>query len=241
MSSSKEIERSEVGRLLKAGGYLHAYEELVKQAEREVSKAEKSTVAQRKTLSRLAIEKHDSERLADLEEKAAALIATINSNLIDLKKPRLLTKRKAKALTEELLAQRDLKELLEVRKEMIREAVFNSLNLQLGAEGVEDPENTNGSIPVPELGKRLSREACGPKDPKLNEEKLEIDLGEERWLQVCEVEEIPEQVIPAHTQYTLSVERLMKLAESDLSILEIVRDCLEVGGYKTPRFFVRNL
>ncbi len=143
--------------------------------------------------------------------------------------------------TEELLAQRNLKELLEVRKEMIREAVFNSLNLQLGAEGVEDPENTNGSIPVPELGKRLSREACGPKDPKLNEEKLEIDLGEERWLQVCEVEEIPEQVIPAHTQYTLSVERLMKLAESDLSILEIVRDCLEVGGYKTPRFFVRNL
>ena len=241
MSDGKEIERSEVGRLLRAGGYLRAYDELVKQAEREVAKAQKSTVAQRKLLSRQAIEKHDSERLADLEEKASALIATINSNIIDLKKPRLLTKRKAKALLEELLAQRDLKEFLEVRKEMIREAVFNSLNIQLAAEGVEDPENTNGSIPVPELGQRLVREACGPKDPKLNEEKLELDLGEELWDQVCEIEVIPEQVIPAHTQKTLSIERLMKLAESNPAILEKIRDALEVGGFKTPRFTVRNL
>lgn len=241
MSNGKEIERSEVGKLLRAGGYLRAYDALVRQTEREVAKAEKSTVAQRKLLSRLAIEKHDSERLSDLEEKAAALIETINANLIDLKKPRLLTKRKAEALMQELLDQRDLKEFLEVRKEMIREAVFNSLNIELEAEGVEDPENTNGSIPVPKLGKRFVREACGPKDPNLNEEKLKTLLGEELWDQACEVEEIPEQVIPAHTQTTLSIERLMKLAESNPAILESIRDSLEVGGFKTPRFTVRNL
>jgi len=241
MSSGKEIENSEVGKLLRAGGYLRAYDALVKQTEREVAKTNHYTVAQRKLLSRQAIEKHDGERLADLEDKASGLIATINSNLIDLKKPRLLTKRKAKALMQELLDQRDLKEFLEVRKEMIREAVFNHLNIELDAKGVEDPENTNGSIPVPELGQKFVREACGPKKPTLNEEMLKASLGEELWEQACEVEEIPEQVIPAHTQVTLSIERLMKLAESNPAVLEKIRDSLEVGGFNTPRFTVRKL
>ena len=220
---------------------MSAYQELIKQAEHEVATSKSSTIAQRKLLARQAIEEHDNERLADLEEKASALVATITANVIDLSKPRLLSKRKAESLMSEILDSREIQELLAVRKEMIREAVFTSLNIELAESGVEDPENTNGTIPVPKLGKKFCREGCGPKDPNLNEDKLMSILGEDRFLEACETEVVPAQVIPEHIEYSLSIEKLMKLAESDPGILEVIRECLEVGGWKSPRFTIKDL
>lgn len=238
---SAEIEQTEVSRLLSQGGYVSAYRALVEQAERDVVRVPKTTVAQRKEMLRQVIEEIDLERLQELQDKMVTAIDTIIANELDLSGDHILTREEAHSLLEEMLDQRDIKELLTVRYAMAKEAVFQSLTTELAEKGVEDPENHNGEIVVPELGHRFVREACGRKDPRLDEEKLRNLLGEELWKQACEAEVVRRQVIPRHIEYHLSIERLMKLAADDPDILDKINESLEVGGWKTPRFAIKPL
>lgn len=237
----KEIEETEVSQILRQGGYVRAYEALARQAEREAIKVPKTTVAQRKEILKEAIESVDVEHLTELQGKMTQVIDTITSNEVDLSGGHILTVDEAFALMTELLDQRDVQELLAARKEMVRLAVFLSMDEELRLKGVEDPSNENYSIRVPQAGKRFAREACGPKEATINEEKLKELLGEELWEAACDVEVIPRQIIPRHVEYTLNIERLMKLVEDEPMVLEWISESFEVNGMKTPRFTIRDL
>ena len=191
-----EVEQTEVSQILQQGGYLRAYETLVKQAEREAIKVPKTTVAQRKEILREAIESFDIDRLTELQGKMTTVIDTITSNDLDLTGGHILSAAEAFSLMIELLDQRDVKELLETRREMAKMAIFLSMTEELRLRGVEDPENQNHVIRVPQAGKRFCREGCGPKEGELNEEKLRELLGKKRWDAVCDTELVPEEVIP---------------------------------------------
>jgi hypothetical protein len=239
---AKEIVSPEVSELLKAAGgsYIEAYRLLVKRREEAVVKAERSTVASRVLEKRHAIEELDADRLLELQQKLSAIVDTITKNELSLTSDGLLTEAEKHSLMLEFLEERDIKELIEARKDMLRELVFSHLTAEFEAQGVENPEHQNGEILVPELGHRFVRERCGRNDAVLNEEKLEALLGDQ-WESVCDIETIPAQYIPAHTKYVLREEKVLELAQKDESVLGKLLDCLEVGGWKNPTFTVRPL
>ena len=192
----------------------------------------RSTVATRKAEQRRAIEEFDLDRLIALQDKMSKIIDTLTANELGSDEV-VLSGEKAAALMGEFLDEREIAEVLDVRKEMIREAVFAHL------DATEGP-NQNGAIPVPEAGKKFCREGSGTGTPNVDEQRLQALLGD-RWIDACVETIVPEVHIPAHIEYKLSVERVLDLAQRDPAVLEALRTCLVPGKPKTPRLVVRDL
>jgi predicted house-cleaning noncanonical NTP pyrophosphatase (MazG superfamily) len=238
-----ELDKSEVAALIKeaGGSYVEAFKMLVSRREEQAIRVERTTVAQRKQQHRDAIENEDEDRLVGLDRKFVTALDQIHSNEIDLQPGRMLTPEEAVGLMQEWLDQRDMAEFLAARMSMIKEAVSNHITAENVAEGKQDPEHINGSVAVPELGHRFAKERCGRKESKVNEELLQSLLTEKEWEEVCDVVEVPRQVIPKHKEYTFSPEKMMKLAQKDPKALTRLLECLEVGGWRTPVITVRPL
>lgn len=196
------------------------------------NKGARSTVATRKAAQRQAIESFDLDRLLELQDKMSNLIDVITANeLNDGKK--VLDDERATALMAELLDEREVVEALDARRDMIKDKVFGHLDETVGP-------NQNGSIEVPDLGKRFSRESCGYGTPQVDEQRLQGLLGQ-RWIEACDEEVVPEQIIPEHIEYRLSIEKVLQMAQSEPEILDQLRSCLIPGKLKTPRFWIRDL
>lgn len=219
---------------------------LISAARPEHPPAEKSltTVASRKLQMRLALEEYDVDRLLELQQTMTAFVDlvtrtnTIISNDNDASP--VLDGEQAKDLMLRYLERREIDEFLTTVKDIIRESVFAHIDAVLTADGVEDAANTNGTLEIPELGQKFSREGAGYQDPKLDEARLKKLLGD-RWDDICDDIDIPEQVIPAHTEKVLSLEKALKLSRKDPAVMEILRDCIIPGAPKTPRLWVRAM
>lgn len=237
-----EISKNEFSELLKSSGgsYIEAYKLLVRRREAEFVSAEKTTVAQRKQQHLNTIEQKDQERLQALGQKFVSALEQIRANEIIIQPGRMLTKEEALGLMRELLDQRDMTEFLAARLQMIKDAVSHHITAENELRGADDPEHQNGSIDVPEAGYRFAKERCGRKDSGVNTERLQELLGEE-WEEVCDVIEVPRQIIPKHREYTFSPEKMMKLAQKDQKALSKLLECLEVGGWRTPVITVRPM
>lgn len=198
------------------------------------------TAAQRKDSHRAMLESFDLDRLLEMQDKMASAVDRMTANVIDPDSPAPLTPAKAEELMAELLDQIDIKELLEVRRELIRSAVFAHLTAEAREDGKDEPEYEPGSVAVPALDRKFTREGGKRRAPQLDETLLKEGLGD-RWEAAYNIEVVPEQVIPEHVEYTLDLQKVMKLAESDPSVLETLRKALVPGERTTPRFFVRSL
>ena len=214
------------------GNEIAVLEALLSQVPSTETPASRSTVATRKEAQRKAIENFDVDRLLELQAKMARLVDVITANDI-VSWDVVLDSARAVALMAEFLDERDVNEALDARRSMIKEAVFDHLDV-VGEPG------ENGTIEVPELSKKFCREGAGTNPPLVDEQRLQALLGE-RWIVVCDEEIVPEQIIPAHIEYRFSLERLLDLARTDHEILEALRTCLVPGKAKTPRFAVRDL
>jgi hypothetical protein len=236
----KDVEKSEVNALLKeaGGSYIEAYRLLVARREKEAISVGRSTVEQRKQSHRNAIEGDDEARLEQLDRKFVLALDQIHENEIVIAPGRTLSHQEAIGLMQEWLDQRDMAEFLAARLQMIKEAV--SLHITAENNG-EDPEHQNGSIAVPELGHRFSKERCGRKKSEVNEQRLKELLTENEWEEACDVIEVPRQIIPKHKEYVFSPEKMMRLAQKDPKTLSKLLDCLEVGGWRTPVITVRPI
>lgn len=215
------------------GNEIAVLEALLAQAPPTEAPSTKSTVATRKEAQRRAIENFDVDRLLELQAKMTRIVDVITSNDI-VSWDVVLDGTRALALMAEILDERDVAEALDARRSMIKEAVFDHLDA-LGLDG------ENGTIEVPELGKKFCREGAGVGAPMVDEQRLQALLGGERWIAACDEEIVPEQHIPAHIEYRFSLEKLLDLARTDHEILEALRTCLVPGKAKTPRFAVRDL
>lgn len=202
--------------------------------------AKKLTAAQRKDTHRAMLEKFDIDKLLEMQEKMARAIDRMTANQIDLEEPGVLTPEKAEELMIELLDQTDIKELLEVRRELIRAAVFAHITEEARRENKPEPEFVPGVIPVPSLGKKFARDGGGRAAPVLDETLFREAMGA-AWEEVYDVEVIPEQIIPERIEYTLDPDKVMKLAESDPKVLEALRKSLIPGDRRTPRFTIKNM
>ncbi len=199
----------------------------------------RATAAKRKDAHKKMLEDFDLDALLAMQEKMAQTVDRITANQMDLKAG-LLDEGTARELMVEILDQTDIKELLEVRRDMIRSVVFEHITEINSRQGAADPENTNGSLEVPELGKRFSKESCGRKPPKVDQEALMEELGDD-FDKACRIEVIPEHVVPESQEYVLDHDKLQKMAEEDPAVLEKIRRCLIPGDYRTPRFHIRDM
>ena len=87
------------------------------------------------------------------------------------------------SLMVELLDQKDVKRLLEVRYAMIRAAIFAHITEANRPRSIADPERAPGEAAVPALGKKFTREG-GRLKATLDPDKLRTALGARRWEKV---------------------------------------------------------
>jgi hypothetical protein len=194
----------------------------------------KSTVAARKAAQRQAIEQFDLDRLIALQDKMARIVDTLTKNEIRWDEGTMvLTDEQAASLMAEFLDEREVAEALDVRREMIKERVFAHID-------EADGYGQNGTVDVPELGKKFCREGCAPGTPDVDKQRLQALLGE-RWLETCEEIIVPAVTIPERIEYVMSIEKVLDLAQRDPEVLEHLRTCLVPGKPKSPRFVLREL
>lgn len=237
MTTTNEVVLSAVGELLRAAGGngTLALEALLTHAKDAVVVAEKSTVASRKAEYRQMLDDYDVDELAEAETMMSGLVARIAENDLT-SETGVLSALQAKSAMEEHLDSRKVTELLDVRKDVRKAAIFGHIDAVLAAEGVGDPQNHNGALEVPGCGMKFSREGAGYNDPSIDEGRLRMMLGEDTWHEVCTGEEIP-----AHIEYTLDLAKLLDRATGDPTLYGVIEECLAPGQPKTPRLNVRKL
>jgi len=214
---------------------------LEERAVKQVAAGRTDTAAARKAAHRKTIETLDQAAFMDLQEEAVELIDLIFKNQVTPDDPEL-TDERIEALMREHLGRANLDALLKARAEMVREVLFAAITTKLREQGVKDPENTNGDLPAPALGKRFARQGCGRTTPHFDEEMLAQALGE-RWEQVCDVIEYGEYTpppVPAHREYVFNLDKFFALARRDPALLDVGADCLIPGETKTPKLAVHN-
>ena len=216
----------------KAASKSSAIQRLFDKAEKSVAKRQSSTVAARKAALMADLADFNVGRLETLKEQMGSFVDLITLGLGDVE---VMTTAQAHTLMLQFLAQRDIAEFMAVCRDRIKELAFVHLDAEFADQGEEDPSSINGSIDVPSLGKRFSREGAGYADPTVNEALLKAALGDQ-WEQVYVRTVVPETVV-----YSLSMEKLMDLVDGDPAIMEKVRDALTPGAPKTARLFVRDL
>ena len=202
-------------------------------------KKDRTTVAQRKDKLRQSLEAYDVDRLLELQEKMSSFIDLISKPLAT-NGHRVMDGTQATEMMKRFLDQREIDELTTVVRDLVREAVFGHIDALLESEGIEDPEAHNGVIEVPEFGKKFSREGAGYGAPDFDLPRLKGLLGD-RWSEVADIVDVPEEVIPAHTDEVFSLDKALKLSQRDTKVMEVLRDCLVPGALKTARLWVRDL
>jgi hypothetical protein len=213
---------------------------LLEHAQREVVKVERTTVAQRKERYAAMLDEYqagegDPKALVEFDQIAKGIVDEILGNVLP-DEPRVLSAEEAKALMQEYLHIRQLTETFAAREKARRAAIFADMDARLLAEGIQDPQNHNATLEVPELGYKFCREGAGYNDPSLDEDKLRALLGEEVWSQVCD-----EREVPAHTELVFNGDKLLDLATKDPAVMLALEDSLKPGSPKTPRLRPREM
>jgi len=209
--------------------YAKQFEQVVQQVDEQAAKAQRGkTLAARKKAWIEAVREFDVEKLVELQTKMQGYVDKIARIDFDPEHPRALTDEERLSMGSEFVDFLEISEFLTTRRDLIKEMVFGHLDATVG-------ENTNGEIPVPEVGRTLRREGCGRTTPGIDTEKLKGLLGDD-WDRCLEVTEVPEQIIPAHTEVEFSEEKLMALCAEKPETLEALRQSLIPGQIKTPRF-----
>ena len=193
------------------------------------------TGVQRKAALAEAIRQSNIDKLMALHEKMSGIVGRIVANKDITEALGLLSEAELLALMEELQDEQRVKELLELRYQAIRSAVFAHITETHRVNGVDDPEHTPGEAPVPALGQKFTREG-GKAKAQLDHELLAAKLGPERWAKVCTKVVVPEQVVEK-----LDEQRIVALVQEDPEVLEIFRSCVVPGKHGTVRFHVREL
>ena len=202
------------------------------------ARAKPPTGAERKAALTEAIRQSNIDKLMALNEKMSGIMGRILANKDITETLGLLSESELLALMEELEDEQRVKELLEIRYQSIRTAVFAHITETHRARGVSDPAHTPGEAPVPALGKRFTREG-GKAKAQLDQDMLRLQLGKKRWDEVCKKVVVP--AVAEHVEYVLDEERMIALVQRDPEVLEIFRSCVIPGKYGAARFHVREL
>lgn len=151
---------------------------------------------------------------------------------LDAESTKALAPAQRKAIMEEDLVRREIGDLLESRKEVIKELVFQTITEEAAEAGAEEPELVNGEIVVEELGHRFTREGAGYSSPTFNMKALKEALGEDA-AKVVQVEYKPVE--------TVNEDVLNSLLSGNPELVEKVRSAMVPGKVKKGSFYNRPI
>lgn len=216
-----------------------ALESLMSEAAEEVY-AKVPTKTEQKAAHLAAIKETDIDHLLDMQDVMKAMIDKITANEIDLDNLGLIDPTKAEALMVELLDQKAITALLELRYNMIRAAVFEHINRTNVANKVAYPTRAAGELAVPKLGKRFVREG-GKIKAAIDKAKMAELLTPEQYAKVYKTVHVEEQVIEAHDDEVFDGEALSALIRQSPAVMEAVRASVIPAGFTNSSFHVRKL
>ena len=198
---------------------------------KDLAPAPKATSsADRREQLKQAIAEMDGEKIEQVRDVMTRYVDSMVT--LDPEQTTALTPAQSKALMEEDILRREIADLVEARKETIKELVFRAITEDAAEAGAEDPELTNGEIVVEELGRRFSREGAGYSAPTFNIKTLRAALGDDA-----------EAVIKTETKVVESVDEdaLNSLIAGNPELLEKVRGALTPGKVRKGSFYNREL
>lgn len=227
---------SDLKSILAAHGdqYVLAYDAIKEQVAKEARTSRVVSRSARVEAFKAAVAKRDRGALAKANKLFSGYMRKVRGNAElseKIDEPRVLSLPEATSLMDEMLDLKQGKDYLAAREEDIKSLVFEHLTEQFAAAGEENPHLVNGSIDIPSLGYRFSREGAGPGEPKLNEQALRAFVGEDTWAKVST------QV----TTEVLDMGKLLAEATHRPELLEHLRRSLKVGDDKLGRLNVRPL
>lgn len=187
-----------------------------------------SSADRREDLKR-AIAEMDGEKIESVREVMTRYVDSMVT--LDPEQTSTLTPTQSKALMEEDVLRREIADLIEARKETIKELVFRAITEEAAEAGAEDPELTNGEIVVEELGRRFSREGAGYSAPTFNLKTLKTALGDDAAA-----------VIKTETKVVESVDEdaLNSLLAGNPELIENVRAAMVPGKVRKGSFYNRE-
>lgn len=219
------------------GNYVAAYNEIVAEQERTaLANRPQSNAELRKAAYRKAIKTLDRKQLASMGRTVRGFLRLAKENSPITSATGVLDTADADDLMVEVLEVKRLQEIAKSRYEEIRKRVFNSITEYAAKQGVDFPEFVPGSVDVPRLGLKFTREGGNRKDPDLDEAALEAAVGPEVWEKVTTVE-----VIPAQEVRSFDADLFLKLARKRPALLEELRNALKVGDFGVVSFHQRPL
>lgn len=199
-------------------------------------KTPKLTAAARQNLQLHAIEQKDIDHLFALQSKMMELVSHIAAN--GSLQPSDLTEEKLVAVMDEYGVLKEVKDVYDVRYQMIRTLIFAAITENLAANNVDDAIYAPGEIPVPQRGKRFVRQG-GKRKVTLDKAALRDALGPERWERVCKAVVVP--AVPEHVEEHFDQDALFDLVAEDPGVMELIRECAKVSGHTPSSFHVKEL
>ena len=206
----------------------------------EVAYEKLPTQDQRQAEYLAAIKDVDLDKFMELQEQLAELVEMVLSNPIDLDNLDKLTLDQAKGLMEEFLAQKQAKAFFDLRYNMLRAAVFEHITRVNAERKVAHPDRAPGEIPVPELGKKFTREG-GKMKAAFDRAKMAEVLTPEQFATVYRTVHVEEQVIEAHDEEIFDEDALKDLVHANFGILEKLRGAVIPQGFTPSSLHVRPL
>lgn len=176
-----------------------------------------------------------AEKVTDLRKRMMNFVDDLFAK-VHLDEARELTPEESRSLMAEFLDAEEFKIVFAARREAAKTLVFNHLTAENIEKNIPEPDNHNGSIEVPELGKKFCREGTGREEPVLHHAVLLEKLDKDDYDKITDKERIP-----SHTKLTVNEEKLMALCREKPAILEIVRKAITIGNVKNPNFRVRDI
>lgn len=214
----------------------------------EVTSAAKETKAVRRARWLKDLEEVPMEQITKLNDLMTSYVEEFMLDRLDFKNgARELEQKEVDSLAKEYVAWQTINDALQARHQQFRQMVFQSLNVQFEREIKEaglvsdrPPEQMAGELFSEAYGVRFKREGGGRKDPTINWSRLQAELPEV-YVEVCDKLDVPEQVVPAHTELIPNGEKLMTAVHSGKIPLETLREVLVPGAWMTPRFVPRKV
>lgn len=185
---------------------------------------------QRKQALETVITDTDIDKLLDLNDKLSQVINQITAN--DLSTYGfILTPDQAEALMIEELHQKEIRELLDARREMRKRVIFRHITSQHVVDNTPDPDFAPGEIPVPAQGKKFARQG-GRAKFVINEDELKDKLGP-LASQVFRTRVVPAYTVEEHVETEFDEEALASLIAAHPHVMETLRECVTQKG-RTP-------
>ncbi len=237
-----DVQLNDLAELLNqsGGSFVKALEKFVANEQaKQLKPSRKPTKADRDVAAQAILATKDTAALAELDSLFGSFIDLVRAtDEVDVENP---TEEQKAQLMRQQLVNNELSDFLQSARERVRQTVFDIVTEQHRAKGVIDPENHNGQVDVPELGKKFMKYNAGYTKATPDLAGLKADLGDELWDLVTDKEKVRRQIIPAHTKVTFNIEKFARLAAERPELLTILQENLVPGEPKSPSFKIGDL